>query len=340
MHTTLALIIGLSLTTAEAANHRDPAAHTSSPSVAASNHHGRSHKRGSSASPSPVIHVAEQLSHHGSHHKRHHHGHPNRRAVHSVVVDQAASVAEQAPWPESETVDELNVSNNWMAEDGGEVTIDGGESEAGHGTVWPTEGEVGSPVYNDQTDVRIARSRLRSTCNMSPHVMYYPEAHGYYYFRPYNWPRVVAHQQIVTRWGGDWRDPYKNDVFERVYARLGVDGNGQNFGVHGELVPVPASTDDPFGTVPAPDEIKDAAPGIDDHEIKLPSDLNDESPADQAQPGDQSTTAPPSADEAKITPRPLIDWRRLQRDLLSEEISEAELVQFVTDRAGVAKPRR
>ena len=42
--------------------------------------------------------------------------------------------------------------------------------------------------------------------------------HGYYYFRPYHHSHVTQ-QQMVTAWGGDPRNPYANEIFQRVYAQ-------------------------------------------------------------------------------------------------------------------------
>ncbi len=52
------------------------------------------------------------------------------------------------------------------------------------------------------------------------HMPYYPSGHGYYYFRPYNYQHIRYHQEAVTVWGGDPRNPYDNHVFDAVYAEL------------------------------------------------------------------------------------------------------------------------
>lgn len=56
------------------------------------------------------------------------------------------------------------------------------------------------------------------TCNMPPHYAYYPSMHGYYYFRPYHHSHIPRQQQFVAGWGGDPRNPYANEIFQRVYA--------------------------------------------------------------------------------------------------------------------------
>jgi hypothetical protein len=55
-------------------------------------------------------------------------------------------------------------------------------------------------------------------CQMPPHYPHFPPLNGYYYFRPYNYPQLAPQQQFVMSWGGDPRDPYKNEIFQRVYA--------------------------------------------------------------------------------------------------------------------------
>ncbi len=64
---------------------------------------------------------------------------------------------------------------------------------------------------------------LRSTCDMYPHVPYFPEYFGYYYFHPYNYRSMLEHQEIVLRWGGDPRNPYSHDLFDKLYADAAVE---------------------------------------------------------------------------------------------------------------------
>jgi hypothetical protein len=59
---------------------------------------------------------------------------------------------------------------------------------------------------------------LNSTCDMFPHYAYFPPMHGYYYFRPYHHSHLAQQQTSVTGWGGDPRNPYANEIFQRVYA--------------------------------------------------------------------------------------------------------------------------
>ena len=40
-------------------------------------------------------------------------------------------------------------------------------------------------------------------CEMPQHHSYYPEMHGYYYFRPYNWSMISEQEQTAASWGED-----------------------------------------------------------------------------------------------------------------------------------------
>lgn len=60
----------------------------------------------------------------------------------------------------------------------------------------------------------------RSTCDMPPHFAYYPQYHGYYYFRPYNWEHVWMHQTLAPMLGEAPHTPYATTAFEPIYAQL------------------------------------------------------------------------------------------------------------------------
>lgn len=62
----------------------------------------------------------------------------------------------------------------------------------------------------------------RSTGDMPQHVPYYPNAHGYYYFRPYNAIHILQQQEMTARIGLDPRNPYDNRFLERIYAEQGA----------------------------------------------------------------------------------------------------------------------
>lgn len=65
-------------------------------------------------------------------------------------------------------------------------------------------------------------SLFHTTGDMAQHQIYFPHAHGYYYFRPYNLVHVQQQQEMVTRWGLDARNPYDNRPFEKIYAEQEV----------------------------------------------------------------------------------------------------------------------
>ncbi len=52
-----------------------------------------------------------------------------------------------------------------------------------------------------------------SPCDLYPHYAYYPQHHGHYYFRPYNYQTIFEHQQWATCAGLDPRNPYSNKIF-------------------------------------------------------------------------------------------------------------------------------
>jgi len=71
--------------------------------------------------------------------------------------------------------------------------------------------------------------------------MYFPQSHGNYYFRPYNYQTVLYQQQAVGRYGGDRRNPYDNSLFQQLYEEVNNGGNQ-------ELIAVP----DPLSAAPTP----------------------------------------------------------------------------------------
>lgn len=57
----------------------------------------------------------------------------------------------------------------------------------------------------------------KTTGDMSQHMPYFPNAHGYYYFAPYNLIHVQQQQEMTARWGQDPRNTQDNRYFERIY---------------------------------------------------------------------------------------------------------------------------
>lgn len=62
--------------------------------------------------------------------------------------------------------------------------------------------------------------RSHSTCDMAPPEWSCAETHGYYYFRPYNYGHVAAHQEFASAWGIDPRNPYSNEFLKTVYEQV------------------------------------------------------------------------------------------------------------------------
>lgn len=77
-----------------------------------------------------------------------------------------------------------------------------------------------------------------STCDMHQHLRYPPPLHGNYYFRPYDPTDLFRQQAFVTQWGGDPRNPYDNEVFDRIHGPRAPVPNGGA----AEPVPVPPPT--------------------------------------------------------------------------------------------------
>lgn len=102
-----------------------------------------------------------------------------------------------------------------------------------------------------------------NTCNMPQHHRYFPQSHGYYYFRPYNHHTIRLHQNAVTRYGGDPRNPYSNKIFDDIYAEFAkVDAAGEH-------LPSP----------PNPPEATPASPFEDDAASPFESDAASNGPA-------------------------------------------------------------
>lgn len=64
---------------------------------------------------------------------------------------------------------------------------------------------------------------LHSTCDMYPHYPYFPEHHGYYYFRPYNFMHIFRHtEEAITIQGSPWH-PYSIAIFDTIPIPVGPD---------------------------------------------------------------------------------------------------------------------
>lgn len=61
----------------------------------------------------------------------------------------------------------------------------------------------------------------KTPCDRVPHNAYPPVVPGSYYFRPYSVIQLRENQADVMLWGGDPRNPYSNELFQRVYNETG-----------------------------------------------------------------------------------------------------------------------
>lgn len=59
-----------------------------------------------------------------------------------------------------------------------------------------------------------------STCNLLPHIEYFPEAHANFYFRPYTFTRLLQQQDQAARMGINPALPYSNEIYDKVYAEF------------------------------------------------------------------------------------------------------------------------
>lgn len=82
--------------------------------------------------------------------------------------------------------------------------------------------------------------RCHSPCNMAPPEPPCSDSHGYYYFRPYNYGHVAAHQEFAAEWGIDTRNPYSNEIFQGIYERAEAEPVEVRPGRPIEEVPGPA----------------------------------------------------------------------------------------------------
>jgi hypothetical protein len=105
---------------------------------------------------------------------------------------------------------------------------------------------------------------FRTTGDLVQHMPFFGTTHGYYYFRPYHVMHVFSQQELVTRWGGDPRNPYDNTMFQRIYEQMGVEARpepkkGTTTVVpvapipdQEYIVPTPSTTTTPMPTYSAP----------------------------------------------------------------------------------------
>lgn len=68
-----------------------------------------------------------------------------------------------------------------------------------------------------------AKLMRHSTGDMYQHHAYFPECHGYYYFRPYNWVHIDQHRSAFPT--SDMKYPYSNAVFDDIAHRFELAGH-------------------------------------------------------------------------------------------------------------------
>jgi len=63
---------------------------------------------------------------------------------------------------------------------------------------------------------------IHSTGDMYPHFPYYPEHHGYYYFRPYNYTNVLLHQSQGLQLGVNPGNPYSVSMLNPLFEQFAL----------------------------------------------------------------------------------------------------------------------
>ncbi|MCA9176309.1 MAG: hypothetical protein KDB14_17605 [Planctomycetales bacterium] len=105
---------------------------------------------------------------------------------------------------------------------------------------------------------------------MPQHHRYSAVDHGNYYFRPYNYRHIRVHQEAVTSWGGDPRNPYSNEIFETIYAE-GVPAAIQWDDVPVQMPKTVAPAPTAGGEPPVPTPIVDPSASLRVNQLRLMS---------------------------------------------------------------------
>ena len=132
-------------------------------------------------------------------------------------------------------------------------------------------------------------------CDMPQHYPYAPPSSGTYYFRPYSVTGLRLQQQAVRQWGGDPRNPYSNELFERVYREL----EAEEIDLPPEEPPRPATPIQPRSEIRTPDEIDEDLTPLTPPDIRTPDEI-DEDPSPLTPP---DIRTPDEIDE-DLTPLP------------------------------------
>jgi len=91
----------------------------------------------------------------------------------------------------------------------------------------------GDPAYVCNTDCRHGHygshcpkprcyCHFHSTGDMYPHYAYFPEHHGYYYFRPYNYTNVFKHRQQALQLGVSPSNPYSISMLNPLFEQFAL----------------------------------------------------------------------------------------------------------------------
>ncbi len=72
-------------------------------------------------------------------------------------------------------------------------------------------------IHKRKRNGKMIWCRYWTTGDMYQHYAYYPQYHGSYYFRPYNYTNVLEHQETIVCLGGDRSQPYSVAMFDSIY---------------------------------------------------------------------------------------------------------------------------
>jgi len=69
---------------------------------------------------------------------------------------------------------------------------------------------------------------FHTTGDMYPHFPYYPEHHGYYYFRPYNYTNVLKHRVQGLQLGVNPGNPYSVSMLDPLFDQVALTNMGHD----------------------------------------------------------------------------------------------------------------
>lgn len=73
-------------------------------------------------------------------------------------------------------------------------------------------------IHKRKRNGKICWCRYWTTGDMHQHYAYYPQYHGHYYFRPYNYTTVLEQKELIVAMGGDHSRPYSVEMFDNIYS--------------------------------------------------------------------------------------------------------------------------